>query len=250
MAVPMISVTSANPFSSAVDNPPRLVNSTAPRKVELRGKAVIAAYIDARGDCLGAVPLELPFPGMTSAVLSEFTGGKFEPAQVGKQSVPSWVVIELQTETKLKEAKIISQDLSLPDRTVPPAPAPPTVPRPSGQLTNLPFSPASSLSESALPKRVRIKLSSRTNQLTIRTLVHITADGRCDRYVPLEMESGLDFWLANFLASWSLHPAQREGSPVDSWAVYTARVEMKFGSIDSGNFGVARNRDYDPQRDS
>jgi hypothetical protein len=247
LAVPVVEVNSANPFATAVDTPPRLVNSSPPRRLDVHGNAIVAAYVDARGDCLGAVPLELPFPGMTSALLAEFTGGRFEPAQVGKQSVPSWVVVQLRIESRVKDSKVLSQDLRLPDSTRPPEPAAPPVPRPSGQLMNLPFSPASSLSETALPKRVKVRLSGRTSEVTLRALVHITAAGRCDRYVPLEVDSGLDLWFANLLASWSLHAAKKDGQAVDSWMVYTARVQLKMSGLDSETFGVVRDRAYDPQ---
>jgi hypothetical protein len=246
MAVPAVTVAAANPFAVVIDQGPRLVNSNPPKGLDAHGEAVVAAYVDARGDCLGAVPLELPFPGMTSAVLTEFTGSRFDAARVGKQEVPSWAVVQIRVETKIKRAEIIAEDFILPDATTPPEPELPVIPRPSGQLMNLPFSPASSLSELAIPKRVRLRVSGREAEVTVRALVHITAAGRCDRYVPLEVDSGLDMWLANYLASWSLHPAQRGGEPADSWMVYTARVRFKLGSLSSASFGIVRDRAYDP----
>ncbi len=45
-----------------------------------------------RGECLGAVPLDLPFPGLTSVIVEELTGKRFDPALVGATAAPSWVV--------------------------------------------------------------------------------------------------------------------------------------------------------------
>ena len=68
------------PFAIAVDASPRLLSSTPPRKLDVTGTAQIAAYVDTKGNCLGGVPLDLPFPGMTSSVSQSLTGSRFEPA--------------------------------------------------------------------------------------------------------------------------------------------------------------------------
>ena len=43
LAVPMVELTTVNPFAAPVDEPPRLLSSVAPRKVEVSGAAVVAA---------------------------------------------------------------------------------------------------------------------------------------------------------------------------------------------------------------
>jgi len=247
LSVPVVQLETANPFSVDLDVSPTLVSSTAPRKLELKGEAVVAGYIDTRGQCLGVVPLETPFPGLTSGLVTVMTSNRFEPARLGKQATPTWVVVGVNFETKVKEATILHQELTIPNPEIPPSPMSPAPVRPPGQLLNLPFSPPSGLRELAVPKRIKVRLSGRTTDITIRALVHITKDGRCDRYVPLEMFSGFDLWFARYLATWNLQPGQRNGVAVDSWAVYTSRITVKMGGLDSTNYRTIRDRSYDPQ---
>ncbi len=67
LPVPIVGLESANPFAIAVDQVPRLLSSTPPRKFDVGEMAVVAAYVNTKGDCLGGVPLELPFPGLTTS---------------------------------------------------------------------------------------------------------------------------------------------------------------------------------------
>ncbi len=249
LSVPVVQLNTANPFSVDLDVAPSLVSSTAPRKIELTGEAVVAAYIDTRGECLGVVPLETPFPGLTSGLVTVMTSNKFEPARLGKQSTPTWVVVGVSFETKVKEADVLHQELTIPNPAIPPSPTMQAPVRPPGQLLNLPFSPPSGLRELAVPKRIKVRLSGRETDITIRALVHVTKDGRCDRYVPLEMFSGFDLWFARYLATWNLQPGQRNGVPIDSWAVYTSRIHIKMGGLDSTTYRTVRDRSYDPQDD-
>ncbi len=247
LAVPMLELAPANPFAVPLDRPPKLVNGTVPDDLDLVGQAVVAAYVDTKGDCLGAVPLEMPFPGMTSPLLTEFASGRFEPAKLGQQATPTWVVVAVTMESSLKKAKVLAESFTIPDPAAPPTPTPPQIVLPPGQLLNLPFSPPSALREPAIPKRIKIRVSGRDFEVPIRVLLHITADGRCDRYIPLELFSGFDLWLASYLSTWNLQPAVYQGQAVESWAVYTARLQVELGTMASQTFAVVRDRSYDPQ---
>ena len=74
LPVPIVELQSINPFSVAVDETPQVVQSTVPRKVVVRGSAIVAVFVDAKGVCLGAVPLELSVPGLTSSLVEDLTG--------------------------------------------------------------------------------------------------------------------------------------------------------------------------------
>ena len=107
LPIPMVELESINPFTTDVDKPPVLLGSTAPRKVNVSGIASVAAFVDAKGECLGAVPLELPMPGLTSSLVQELTGSRFEAATAGNAPQPSWVVLEIAMEGKVKDPTIV-----------------------------------------------------------------------------------------------------------------------------------------------
>ena len=97
-----------------------------------------------------------------------------------------------------------------------------------------------------MPKRFKFKVPGRVLDVPLRLLALISADGRCVRYVPLEVESGLERWLHAFLASWRLQPAGRDGAPVECWMLYTARVRMELSNLESSTVSVITGRSYTP----
>lgn len=246
LPVPVIALASANPFASEVDTIPRLIGSTPPRKIDVTGTAVVAAYIDADGDCRGAVPLEVPFPTLTRSLLDGVGDGRFDAAKAGAQALPSWVVLELRIEGKVKEAMIVSQELALPDPSDPPEPIKPALPPPTGNLLQLPAAQGDELTSLARPRRIKVRASGSEPVVSFQALVHVTAQGRCDQYVPIVFNSGLDQWLSGYLASWRLEPSLRDGQPVDAWVIYTARIKMKLSTLQAASFRVLANRHYDP----
>jgi hypothetical protein len=247
LPVPSVAVEAANPFASEVDALPTLRSFEPPRKIDASGRAVVAAYIDVEGDCLGAVPLEVPFPGLRSALVEGLMDGRFEPAQQGGRAVASWPVVEIRVEGRLKEAEVLAQNLALPDPTTPPTPTAPPGIRPSSQLLDRRYATPDGLTSLASPKNIRVRASSNEPEVSIQALVHITADGRCDRFVPLLMDSGLNRWFSGYLATWRLDPATVGGAPTDAWMVYTARIRMEMGSLSSESYRVVTDRVFDPE---
>lgn len=246
LPVPLVELETINPFAVTVDETPTVVQSTTPRKVDFQGVATVAAYVDAKGECLGAVPLELPVPGLTSSLVEDLTGTKFDPATAGNAPQPSWVVIEVVMEGRVKEATIVDQLLEMPDPADPPVPSEPVAMTPPGALRDLKTTPHAQLSRLAAPRRIKVNAPARDGEAHFRAMVHITEDGRCDRYVPLELYDGLSRWLSGYLATWRVEPATRDGAPVAAWVVFSARVQLKLSALNSGNFRVNREREYDP----
>jgi len=246
LPVPMVELASVNPFAVEVDDVAEVLQSTPPRKIDVRGTARVAAFVDTRGECLGAVPLELPFPGLTSSMNLDLTGSRFEPAMAGTAPQASWVVLEIVMEGRVKEAEIIDHGLEPPDPTSPPVPIEQAEMAPPGNLRSLAATPQSQLSSLAVPRRVKVKAPAREDEIQIRALVHIDENGRCDRYVPLELYDGLNPWLSAYLATWRAQPGTRGGQPVASWVVYSARVRMKLSGLDSANSRVAPDSEYVP----
>ena len=117
---------------------------------------------------------------------------------------------------------------------------------PPGTLRNLKTTPHAQLSKLAAPRRIKVSAPGRDNEVHFRAMVHITEDGRCDRYVPLELYDGLSTWFSGYLATWRVQPATRDGAPIAAWVVFSARVQMKLSGLSSGNFRVARDREYNP----
>jgi hypothetical protein len=246
LAVPVVELEAANPFAQAVDSAPQLQHVTPPEKLEVAGTSVVAAYVDPRGNCLGAVPLETAFPGIASQLVRELTTARFEPARAGQLAQPSWAVVGVTLEGKVKESQVLEQVLELPAAGSPPRPGEPTRMSPPGNLVGRPAAAADSLSSPATPKRFKFKVPGRVLDVPLRLLALISADGRCVRYVPLEVESGLERWLHAFLASWRLQPAGRDGAPVECWTVYTARVRMELSNLEASRISVITGRTYTP----
>lgn len=246
LPVPVVSLESANPFSIPVDQPPQLVSSTPPKKLDVEGVARIAAYVNPKGECLGGVPMELPFPGLTTSILEEIKGTRFDPAKIADKTVGSWVVLGLNMAGRVKESSVGSPTFELPDPTAPPEPATPLRVAPSGLLLRVPFEAQSGLTTFASPRRLKVKAPGQDADIPVRALVHITAGGRCDRFVPLNLEPGLHRWLSAYLATWRLEPAQRDGVPHEAWAVWSARAQLKLSSIDSNGVTVLRDLSFEP----
>jgi len=246
LPVPIIALESANPFAIAVDQPPRLLSSTPPKKLDAQGTAVVAAYVDDKGDCLGGVPLELPFPGMTQTILDELKNVRFDPAKVGNKAVGSWVVLGLDIVGRIKESTVSGPAFELPDPASPPEPTPPLRAVPSGLLLTAPYEPLGSLTTFASPRRLKVKAPSQSADIPVRALVHITTSGRCDRFVPLNLESGLHVWLSAYLATWRLDPALLDDVPHEAWVVFSARAQLEISTLDSTGVKVIRNRSYEP----
>jgi len=249
LPVPIVGLSSANPFAIAVDQAPRLISSTPPRKLEVDGVAMVAAYVDPKGDCLGGVPLELPFPGLTTALLEEITSVRFDPARAADAAVGSWVVLALEFEGRVKESSVGSPSFELPDPASPPVPAAPQRVAPSGLLLRAPYTPQDRLSSFASPRRLKVKAPAQEVEIPVRAMVHITAGGRCDRFVPLNLETGLHPWLSAYLATWRLEPAQFDGEAHEAWVVWSARALLKLTSLDSNGVMVVRSRSYAPPPD-
>lgn len=246
LPVPLVALEAVNPFAVEIDEPPTLLQSTLPRKVDVAGTAVVAAYVDAKGESLGGVPLSLPFPGLTAPLVQGLTGARFDAAAAGPAPQASWVLLEINLEGRVKEASVLDPALEAPDPAAPPTPTQPSEMAPPGALRNLPFTPQAQLSRTAAPRRLSISAPARDDEIPVRALVHFTADGRCDRYVPLDLPAGLNPWLSAYLASWRVQPATRDGAAVDSWSLYSARLVLKLSGLDSTEVRVVRDREYRP----
>jgi len=246
LPVPAVELESVNPFALPVDQPPNLLTSASPAKIPVAGPALIAAYVDAKGECLGAVPLDLPFPGLTSEIVEELTGKRFEPARIGSAPAPSWVVLQARLEGRVKESEAAASQFTLPDPTTPPTPSQPSTVSPSGQLLRMPVTRAADLTSLATPKRFKIKTPGQEAEIVISALVHVTPDGLCDRFVPLDLPSGLTPWLSAYLATWRLEPATLNGQSVESWVIYSGRVRLKISGLSSTEIRTLADVIYDP----
>ncbi len=233
LPLPVIEVAAADPLATPVDRPARLMSSVPPRNVPVSGTARVAAYVDVHGHCPGAVPLEVPFPGIATALVEDIMRTRFEPARAGKTARPAWTAMEIVLAGKVKRAAIVNQALEQPDPATPPVPESPPAPYVSGRLVTLPAADPEELTVVASPRRLSVRIPGRETETPLRLLVHVTADGRCDRFVPLEMASGLEQWTKRFLASWRLDPAVRDGEAVPAWVVYRARAQLKLSSLSS-----------------
>jgi hypothetical protein len=248
LPVPLVELEAVNPFAVAVDETPKVTQATTPRKVDILGAATVAAFVDAKGICLGAVPLELPVPGLTASIVEDLNGSRFDPAFAGTAPQPSWVVVEIAMEGRVKESEIVDQNIVMPDPAKPAVPNQPVAMKPPGNLRNLKATPHEQLSRLAAPRRIKVSAPGRDDEIHVRALVHVTENGRCDRYVPLELYDGLNPWFSGFLASWRVQPATRDGAPVAAWVEYSARFRVKLSGMSSTTSRVIRDREYTPEQ--
>lgn len=246
LAVPLVTLSAVNPFATRVDTAPQLLGSTPPKKLDVAGSAVVAAYVDGKGNCLGGVPLELPFPGLTASILEEMKNVRFDPATREGADVGSWVVLAVDFAGRVKSSTVNAPSFELPDPENPPEPSLPPRVSPSGRLLRAPYVSQELLTTFASPRRLKIKVAAQDADIPIRALVHVTESGRCDRFVPLNIELGLHRWLSAYLATWRLDPARLDGQPHDAWVVYSARAQLELSSLTSTGVRVLRDRDYAP----
>jgi len=244
--VPVVELETVNPFASDLEVEPKLLAARTPDRIDIRVMATAAVYVDDDGECLGAVPLELPFPGVAAELVAELAGSRFEPARTGQQPQPSWPVVELLLEGRIKSGTVIDQRLEPPEPATPPQPSQPTRIAPPGNLAGLPAVDAASWTTPAAPKRVRVRLGDRETDVSLRALLRIEADGTCSRFVPLDVPAGLRPWLSAYLATWRLDPGRDASGPVAAWTTLTARVRFDLGKFGSEAVRVAAERSYDP----
>ncbi len=247
LPVPVVALDPVNPYAVPVDTAPRRLNAIPPKKLQLAGWAKVAAYVDSRGQCRGAVPLVLPFPGITQELTGDLMKTRFEPARAGSAARPSWIVLRIALAGKLKESAVVDQDLDLPDPSSPPRREAVGIVYPAGRLASLPAADPSTLTSSAVPRRFSIRIPGGEREVAIHALVHVTASGRCDQFIPVAVPGGVVPWLSAYLASWRLEPATRNGEPVDCWMKYTARVRLKMGTLSSTSVRVLTDEHFVPQ---
>ncbi|MCG6964408.1 MAG: hypothetical protein LJE95_14205 [Acidobacteria bacterium] len=246
LPVPVVALEAANPFVVALDEPPKLVRATPPRKMEINLQARVAAYVNADGDCDGAVPLDSPFAALAQPLVSGLNRGRFEPARSNKTPEPSWVVLQIGLEGKIKESATSNQSLVMPSPASPPSPPQAAPPYRAGRLAQLPAVDPSRLTTLAVPRRVRVRISGGEIQSGVHALVHLTASGKCDRFVPLEVDSGLLSWLSAYFATWQVTPGRRNGNPVACWVDYSAKVVVKLSSLSSTTVTVLTGVPFTP----
>jgi len=246
LPVPMVTLSPTNPFSVSVDSLPTLLGSTTPRRLDVSGVAIAAAYVDAKGTCLGAVPIELPFPGVTSTLVDALREARYDPGRIGNASQASWTVVEVSIGGKVKESEVADHTIELPDPADPPQQRQPARVAPPGNLQDLPAAAPLELTARAAPRRLKLKVPAQETDVPMQALLHVTAEGRCDKFVPLNVDAGFHRWLSAYLASWQLEPATRDGEAVDCWIVFSARVSMKLASLESTTFRISDDRTYDP----
>jgi hypothetical protein len=171
---------------------------------------------------------------------------RFDAATKAETDVGSWVVIGLEITGRVKESTVATPTFELPSPVAPPEPAPLLNVVPSGRLLRAPYEPQASLTTFASPRRLKVRIPAQHAEIPVRALAHITAGGRCDRFVPLGLEPGLQRWLSAYLATWRLEPASLNGEPNESWVVVSARAHFELSSLESESITVLRDRTFEP----
>ncbi len=246
LTLPLLEVSPVDPFAEPVDAPPQLAGALPPRKVPVHGPATVAAYVDERGRCLGAVPVQLPFPGIGPELVRRLMSERFEPARAGPTARPSWTALSITLAGTVKRATVLDADLELPDPEVPPEPGGTGLTYGAGRLAQLPAADPAELTSVAVPRRLSLRVPGMAVESGIRVLVRVGEGGRVERFLPLEVPEGLVPWVRRFLAGWTLAPATREGRATACWVVYRARVRFELSALRSTTVRLIRDRRFDP----
>ena len=119
-----------------------------------------------------------------------------------------------------------------------------------GMREDLGTTPAPELTTLASPRRLKVSAPGGAAEAALSALVHVSDVGRCDRFVILDLPSGLSRWLSAYLATWRLEPARRGGEPVETWVHYSGRVALELSGLQSISARTLADRSYDPIAES
>ena len=213
-----------NPFGSAVDAPVAPPLKPVIPKVLMSDEMYVAVRVDAKGKPTQIKRVRDPIPSLSPDTLKSLSRWVFDPPKKGGNAVDTWTSLKLDLAMEINTLKLeqlvmtpVTRESPIPTPFEwPPAaawleaqkPAPPT--DGAVALEQLDAPPA--------PRKTPWSADSFDRLITVKLLVHVTALGKIDKVVPLQVSD--PFLIAYFRKGLPLlvfKPAQIGNASVDSW---------------------------------
>jgi hypothetical protein len=223
-----------NPFGSAVDSPAMPPVKPVIPKILMTDEMYVAIRVDAKGKSTSFKRVRDPIPSIGADTQKSFLRWVFDPPKKGGQPVDTWTSVKLDLAMEVDPLKIEVLQLTPVTREAPiptpfewPAaaawfeaqkPAPPT----DGAV------PLEQLDVPPAPRKTPWSADSFNRSITVKLLVRITAAGKVDRMVPLQVaDPFLIPYLKKGLALLVFKPARVGNANIDSWneALLTGTID-------------------------
>jgi len=224
-------VAPANPFASAVQALP------LPKLTPMLAKYVdtftvqAGAYISSEGTCRRAVLLRVPWPGVSAQLQAALAETTFVPARFSGGATATWLPLAIDLKGRVDEGKVLRIQPSAPDTAQPPTPDRAAAPTPDPGDVALPATSVEQLEQMPVPKKFRARIDSRLWQTTVRVLVEVVPEGRCQRVIFLSCPDGLRPWFLSSLTSWTFQPAKGQDGPVAAWVQLEVEMQVETGAL-------------------
>lgn len=229
-----------NPFGAALDSPAMPPVKPLIPKVLMTDEMYVAIRVDAKGKATSFKRVRDPIPSIGADTQKSLLRWVFDPPKKGGQPVDTWTSLKLDLAMEVDPLKIellqltpVTRDAPIPTPFEWPAaaawfdalkPAPPT--DGSVALEQLDVPP--------VPRKTPWSADSLKHAINLKLLVRITAAGKVDRLVPLQVSDPfLIPYLKKGLALLVFKPARAGNANVDSWnevlltGTIDASIELK-----------------------
>jgi hypothetical protein len=213
-----------NPFGSAVDSPAMPPAKPVIPKIVMTDEMYVSLRVDAKGKVTSFKRVRDPIPSIAADTQKSLLRWVFDPPKKGGQPVDAWTSVKLDLAMEVNPLKIEGLQVIPVTRESPiPTPfewaagaawleaqksAPPT----DGAV------PVEQLDIPPAPRKTPWSADSLKHPVTLKLLVRITAAGKVDRLVPLQVSDPfLIPYLKRGLSLLVFRPARSGNANVDSW---------------------------------
>ena len=213
-----------NPFGSAVDSPAMPPIKPVIPKILMTDEMYVAIRVDAKGKSTSFKRVRDPIPSIAADTQKSLLRWVFDPPKKGGLPVDTWTSVKLDLAMEVDPLKI--EQLSLtPVTRESPIPTPFEWPAGAAWFEAQKPSPPSDgavpleqLDMPPAPRKTPWSADSLKHPINLKLLVRITAAGKVDRIVPLQVSDPfLIPYLRKGLSLLVFKPARSGNANVDSW---------------------------------
>lgn len=213
-----------NPFGSAVDSPAMPPVKPVIPKILMTDEMYVAIRVDAKGKATSFKRVRDPIPSIAADTQKSLLRWIFDPPRKGGQPVDTWTSVKLDLAMEVDPLKIEVLQLT-PVTRESPIPTPFEWPAAAAWLEAQKPAPPSDgsvpleqLDNPPAPRKTPWSADSLKHPINLKLLVRITAAGKVDRLVPLQVSDPfLIPYLKKGLSLLVFKPARTGNANVDSW---------------------------------
>jgi hypothetical protein len=231
---------SDNPFGAAVDAPAAApIKPTIP-KIQLTDEMYVAVRVDAKGKAIAIKRVRDPIPSLAADTQKSLSRWAFDPPKKGGQPVDTWTSLRLDLSFVIDPFKVEQLAVTPVTRETPIA-TPFEWPAAASWLDSVRVAPPADgtvpleqLDLPPTPRKYPWSADSLKRPITAKLWVRITAAGKIDKIVPIQVaDPFLISYLKKGLSLWLFKPARTGSTNVDSWNELTisgtidASIELK-----------------------